>query len=374
MTTKKNVTGIRPIKTTLTAYQVAHLNEANRKYNEDLAANLPVYPDHDADTLRELLLGDNLSVIENLGWENHNLFKSFEDFEAEEHALHRRGRERKPHGKKGKGPGGGKTLINPAIVKGVVQKLIQASGLTPVGMTGPVKRAVQNFEFLTGPKADWFMESYKLIVPLAHIWKCSEITKEGLDKIGKQTGYTAYCSVENTRGQAVGLLIHPRCKVLAEWSIDAVASVHGVADLRPVHGVDLEDTANVPVDEKKFWEAVHHAKSMRGGAVTSGVVRYQQNDIIARDRKGKGRGTIGGDFNTLLGTPAGDKDISPLISAGFKLVDPGNTQSTQSMGGRLDAEFTLDFSTKLKIEELFAWFKDATIGRGLTDHGAEIFV
>lgn len=386
MATNKN--GTTRHKKTLTAYDVVRLNAANDKYNEHLAANLPTYPDHDADTLRELLLGGSLddSHLQGLGWQGHNLFQSFEDFEAEEFRGRRRrgrgGRGRTPQPRSGKGKGkgssggsggGGKTLMNPAIVKGVVQTLINASGLTPVGMTGTVVRAVQNFEFLTGQKADWFMESYELIIPLAHIWKCSEITAEGLNKIAKKTGYTAYTSVENTRGQAVGLLIHPRFKVLKEWSIDAVANVQGVADLRPVHGVDVEDTADVPADEKNSWEAAHHGKSMRGGAVTSGAVRFQQNDIIAKDRKGKGRGTIGGDFNTLIGTAAGDKDISPLINGGFKLSDPSDTRSTQSMGGRLDAQFTLDFATDQKIKELFAWFKDPTIGRGLTDHGAELF-
>jgi hypothetical protein len=386
MATKKTTATARH-KKTLTAYEVKRLNAANDKYNAHLAANLPVYPDQSADTLRELLAGG--LQIEGLGWSGHNLHQSYEEFAAEQEF---KGRHRRRHGhghgngnqgnkgnngNKGKhhggGGGGGQQLMNPAIVKGVVQNLIQASGLTPVGMTGPVKRAVQNFEFLTGAKANWFMDSYELIIPLAHIWKCSEVTKEGLDNIARKTGYTAYCSVENTRGQAVGLLVHPRFKVLKEWSIDAVATVQGIADLRPVHGVDLEDTAAVPADEKTFWAAVNHGKSMRGGPVASGAVRYQQNDIIAKDRKGKGRGTLGGDMNTLIGTPAGDKDISPLINVGFKLVDPSDTRTTQSMGGRLDALFTLDFGTDLKIDALFAWFKDPTIGRGLTDHGAELF-
>ena len=50
MATKKNA---NPGEIVLSAYEVRRLNAANDKHNARLAAELPSYPDHDADTLRE---------------------------------------------------------------------------------------------------------------------------------------------------------------------------------------------------------------------------------------------------------------------------------------------------------------------------------
>ncbi len=390
-------------KATLSAFHVERLNAVNRRYNEEVFAKLPQYPDPqtDADKIREMLsLG--IDALTPLGWKSHNLLtpedleglkgleslkelgglKGLEGLEGLErlryHGDQRRKQQKQRQSGKGKGRGkggaAGETLVDPRLVLSVVQRMIEESGLKPVGMGGPVIRAVQNFENLTDAKANWFIETYAQIIPLAHIWKCAEVTPDGLARIAKKTGYTASCPKDtNSRGMTVGLLVHPRFKVLDEWTIWDVANVQGVHDLRPVHGVDLEDTGpDVPEAQRKSWEAAEHGKSMRGGEATTSVIRLQQNTITGKYLKNKGRGGIGGDWNTKIGTPAGDKDTAPLIEAGLVLVGKDDTRSTQSMGSRLDAEFSKDFAVELHIEHLFAWFEDAEIHRGLTDHGALI--
>lgn len=371
----------------LSAKQVAQLNAKNVLHTAKIQLERPTYPDLELDELRGLLEDGDESTLALLGWESHNLFQRAEEVDFDYDAMQgfrldgakgrRHGKPRRQYQGKGKGKSksGGKTLLNPQIVAQVVAAKIAASNLTPVEMTGPVKRAVWNLEFLTAAKAKWFKDAYAQIIPLAHIWSCCEVSADGMDFLAELTGYRAYTSGDNSRGsQAVSMLIHPRLSVTEEWNVPEVANVQGVHDLRPLHGVDLDDTSESDPDLKNTWAGVHHAKSMRGGGTTTSAIRFQQNVLIAKYLiKKQVPGTVGGDFNTIIGSPAGDFDISPLLEAGFKLVDPDDGRPTQIQGSRLDALFTLNFETDLRIEALLDWFNDATIGRGLTDHGSEIF-
>jgi hypothetical protein len=373
----------QPKWTVLTDKQVARLNAVSEKHHRDNPQ--PVYPEPGEGTLADILLGNTnilaavggLDTIKSLGWHDHQLDITTEDLEDYRGGRRRNrgnrgnrgGNQQRSNqgGNKGGNKGGGNVLLNPQIVLTAVQKRVKASGKTPVGMDGKIVFGVQNFEMLTKAKAAWFADSYKEYIPLAHVWMCTEIGKEGIEEIARLTGYTAYCSTDNSRGnQAVAILIHPRLKFISKSSIDEVANVQGVNDLRPLLKVELEDTApQTPDAEKKFFAGVVHLKSMRGGEVTSGAVRYQQCQIIAS--KLSGNGVVGGDWNMKL---PGVKDYSPLTAANFQLVDPGDSRNTHIMGSRLDAFFTLNFARKLSGIELFDWFIDPTIGRGLTDHAA----
>lgn len=389
MKNQKNITVTgTPKWTSLTAKQVARLNAVNAEYNRQLAESRPEYPETDESTLTDILLGNTSPLaavggheaIKALGWSDHQLDITLDDLDD-----YRGGRRRGNRGNRnrggsqqqgsrggnrgGKGGGrtGGGTLLNPAIVLASVKAKIASTGLKPVGMTGKLIHGAQNFEMLTLAKAKWFMDSYKEYIPLAHVWICVEIGKDGLEEIARQTGYTAICSADNSRGnQAVGILVHPRLKVLGSHIIAEVANVQGVNDLRPVLVVDLEDTAaDADPNDKKVSAAAVHLKSMRGGVQTTAAVRYQQCQIIANKLTGKV--IIGGDWNMILPNV---NDWAPLKQAGYLLVDPGDTRNTHIMGSRLDAFFTLSFSTVLKGIKLMDWFSDPTIGRGLTDHAA----
>lgn len=376
-----------PKWTSLTDKQLARLKKVNDAYNAELAANMPVYPETDESTLSDILLGikspltaiGGHEAIKALGWTDHQLDISLDDLEDYRGGRRRGnrgnrgnrggGQQQRSRGGKGGNKGGGRpgggTLLNPAIVLASIKAKIASTGLKPVGMTGKLVHGAQNFEMLTQAKAKWFQDSYKEFIPLAHVWLCVEIGKDGLEEIARQTGYTAYCSADNSRGnQAVGILVHPRLKVKGQYTIDEVANVQGVGDLRPVLVLELEDTsAEADPSDKDFKAAVVHLKSMRGGEATTAAVRYQQCQIIAQKLTGKV--IIGGDWNMKL---PGVKDYSSMTSAGWLLVDPGDSRNTHIMGSRLDAFFTLKFVTQLKGIKLLDWFSDATIGRGLTDH------
>lgn len=372
----------------LSAVDIAILNRENTKHNKRVSRS-PRYPQideirglqesiHAHPELREQIeeaLGEHLR---SLGWQGgHELLARPELFDVQDlgatfslDQLVKGFRQRKS--KKGKRRQGSQALLNPDIVHRVVREKIKLSGLQPADMTGPVMRAAQNFLFLTPEKAAWFSTSYKEFIPLAHLWSCSEVTKAGLDRIAADTGYQAYCSMENTRGQAVGILVHPRFQVLKVIIIDEVANVQGVQDLRPVLVLVLKDTspAAKPNDEITF-HAVHHAKSMRGGVERAGAICYLQNQVIVKHLKDLGPGVIGGDFNVLPGTPVGDRVISVLTDGGFVFVDATDRRPTHSMGGRLDLMFTRGLRTEIRIEALLDWF-NSEIDRGLSDHAALI--
>jgi len=384
---QKNITGINAPKwTSLTPKQVARLNAVNAEYNRELAENLPQYPDTDESTLTDILLGATSPLaalggheaIKALGWSDHQLDITLDDLEdyrggRRRNRGNRGGNQQRSRGgnrgggNKGGGRTGGGTLLNPALVLASVKAKVASLGLKPVGMTGKVIHGAQNFEMLTLNKAKWFMDSYKEYIPLAHAWICVEIGKDGLEEIARQTGYTSYCSSDNSRGnQAVGILVHPRLKVLGTRTIDEVANVQGVNDLRPVLVVDVEDTSpDADPNDKRFSIAAVHLKSMRGGVQTTAAVRYQQCQIIANKLTGKV--IIGGDWNMILPNV---NDYAPLKQAGYLLVDPGDSRNTHIMGSRLDAFFTLAFASVLKGVKLMDWFSDPAIGRGLTDHAA----
>lgn len=387
---QKNIAVVdTPKWTSLTPKQVARLNAVNAQYNKELAETRPEYPDTDTSSLTDILMGikSPLDVIgghdavKALGWSDHQLDITLDDLEDYRGGRRRnrgnrggnrggqqqRSRGGKGGGNKGGGRTGGGTLLNPAIVLASVKARIASTGLKPVGMKGKIVRGSQNFEMLTLNKAKWFMDSYKEFIPLAHVWTCVEIGKDGLEEIARQTGYTAYCSADNSRGnQAVGILVHPRLKVLGTRIIQEVANVQGVNDLRPVLIVDLEDTSpDADPADKNFWVGAVHLKSMRGGVATTAAVRYQQCAIIAQKLTGKG--WLGGDWNMILPNV---NDYQPLKQAGWLLVDPGDSRATHIMGSRLDAFFTLALSSVVKGISLLDWFADATIGRGLTDHAA----
>jgi hypothetical protein len=380
---------------TLTRRQVATLNRFNAAYNREVA-EMPRYPVVDYQTLigmPQALAGHGPngfvakeSMLGNLGWTQHALDAEMpKGFDLTDLGIglgtkqfHRGRHDKRRQGKgKGKSKGGGgrdRALMNPQVVHGLIKKAIAASGLKPVGLDGPIVRAVHNFEFLTGEKAAWFIDALAEIIPLAHIWSCAEVTEEGIKKIAERTGYEYVVSVENNRGQAVAVMWDPRrVQKVDTWSIDEVANVQNVNDLRPVIGVDLIDKSpkTKPLF-KKFWAASGHMKSMRGGEEASGIVRHLQNQLAAAGLKDRGAGALGMDSNSKLATDQGDWETSPLTDSGLLLVGPDDHRATQTMMSRLDGLWARGFDHVLLILDQLNWFEDPQLGRGLTDHGALI--
>jgi hypothetical protein len=328
----------------LTAFERDQLIVKSKAYTEEVLSQRVVYPDpEDFDNLAEV-------DVQALG------FTSIDDTDLV--SLFKR-HKRNKGGKKG----GGKSLPNPLVVEAMVRKLV---GRMPVldgdGMTGNLIMGECNFEFGSLSKAKFFQESYRLLVERHHLIFASEVEDQFLDHLATLgTGYKSFCSVANTRNQAVGFVVHPRLKVLGQTSYDDVGTVQGIPDLRPAFRLDLEDT----VTGDKFAVVVVHLKSMRGGMQVSGKVRYQQCHVLAT-KLGKGFvGVIAGDWNTFLDRT---NDLDPLYNAGFRLIAPNNTEATHIMGGRLDGYVQLNMGGLgcMKVRQLFG---DPIVGRAFTDHG-----
>jgi len=218
-----------------------------------------------------------------------------------------------------------------------------------------------NTEFLNAEKANYFQKTYNEIVARHHIITIEEADQAALAKIAKDSGYNYAVSRENSRGQAVGFLLNPRLKILGTHSYDDVANVYHIPDLRPALRVDLQDTTS----GEKFSAIAVHLKSMRGGPDFTAAVRRQQATLLAKDLEPGFKGYISGDWNTFL-----DKtdELNSLFKSGFKLLNPGDTTTTQSMGGRLDGFLVKNMPGTLSNPQVRPFFQNPLITRGLSDH------
>lgn len=260
---------------------------------------------------------------------------------------------------KGGGDHGGRPLPDAKVVAEEVGKVMQ--NVPEASNAGALKIGEWNMEFLTADKAKYFKDAYQEIVPKHHLLFVEETNEAGLAAIAKDNGYNYECSRDNGSGQAVGFLIHPRLKVLGTDSIESVADVHDISGLRPAFKVDLQDTAT----GEQFSAVAIHLKSMRGGPDSTAPVRFEQARVMARDLGSNFRGIVAGDWNTFLDST---HDLDPLKSAGFEINNPGSSQATQSMGGRLDGFITKGLSRNLSQETINPFFQNPLITRGLSDH------
>ncbi len=334
------------VKTIVSDGQLERLKRIDDEYTQWFNENRPVYPnpdDFDSLTLpdvEELGFFDKVDVV---------------DFEV----LGLRPGKKKPK-KNPQQHGTPRNLANPQTILAEVKRVL--NGVPKAGNTGNVIIGEWNMEFLDVTKANYFKDTYLELIPLHHVLMCIEVSKDGLDRLANITGYKAYCSVENNRGQAVGFLIHPRMKVIGTpTSYDDVAKVQGLANLRPAYRLDLEDT----VTGDKFSVVVVHLKSMRGGPKVTSPVRYQQCQKIATALGSAFKGVVGGDWNTFLDNTT---DTDPLTQAGWKLIHPNDKTATQSMGSRLDGFFRLTLTGLGRLKVRNFW-KNTKIGRNLSDHG-----
>lgn len=219
-----------------------------------------------------------------------------------------------------------------------------------------------NMEFLTLDKAVYFADSYKHVVPRHNLMFVEEANAEGLGKVAKDNGYNFEISRDNSRGQAVGFLVHPRLKVLGTSTYEEIANVNNIPDLRPAFRVDLQDS----VTGEKFSAVTVHLKSMRGGPDQTAPVRTEQAQRLAKVLGPNFSGIIAGDWNTFLNNT---KELKPLTDAGFKILNPTDATSTQAMGGRLDGFLYKNLPWTMSNPEVRPFFQNPKITRGLSDHG-----
>lgn len=307
----------------------ARLAELEREYTKYVNEHKVQYPNPDQ---LDVLKSDDMTE---LGFQNDNssIVQAFKG-----------GRKERP-------------LPNAKIVAEEVGKVVKDMPLAQA--QGDIKIGEWNMEFMTADKARYFKDTYNQVVPRHHLLFVEETDEGGLKQIAQDNGYNYVVSRPNSRGQAVGFLVNPRLEVMKTTSIDSVADVQGIPDLRPALKIDVRDTAT----GDQFSAVVVHLKSMRGGPESTAPVRAEQAQVLAGELGSSFKGVIAGDWNTFLDKTS---DLDPLKSAGFKIHNEGDHTSTQAMGGRLDGFVTKNMT--LAEELINPFFKNPLITRGLSDH------
>ncbi len=266
-----------------------------------------------------------------------------------------------------KGKGGGNHHPSTSPQQGQAAALAAVGQYPLAGMEGNLICNEFNAEMGNGSKAVFHAPAYAVIVPRCHFMLCSEVDYDWMKTVGQANGYGWFVAKGNGRGstwgQASGILLHPRLRVLNKIEYPQITNVQGVPQLRPALRLDVEDSTS----GYKFALVAVHLKSMRGGPAATAPVRYQQCQILAQ-LMGADPAIMGGDFNCFLNNT---KDTDALYQSGWKLLYPGDTTSTQRMGGRLDGYFlhNLPFKVgKYSVNPLHNTISDHDITR------AEIFV
>lgn len=270
-----------------------------------------------------------------------------------------------PLGAKGPG-GGGRPVPSPQLAEQVYKQLLK--GVPQVGWKDNLVFGVQNGEFLDASKANFYLAVWQMIMLTNHVCAWVEVNGDALKVIAAGMGYGHFAAKANSRGQGVGFTLHPRLELLGKpETIWAIANVGNTPDLRPGFRLHVKDK----VSGKEYYTEVVHQKSMRGGMNQTAQTRYDQNVEVVKGNQGLSGVFVGGDWNCFLNTT---KDTDPLKQAGYKLVYPNDSTSTQAMGGRLDGLFTYQVAEKVGHYQVINGWKSKLIGRGVTDHGYCRFV
>ena len=271
--------------------------------------------------------------------------------------------------KKNKVGGGGKPkLPNPQTVLAEVQKYYK--GVPAASTKGNLVLGELNVEFGDASKAKYFRDAYVEILSHVHSLAVEEVDASWVNAMvgfmQQATGlnYQGFTSTANTRNQAVGILLHPRLKVLnGPIEYMQIATVQGVPDLRPAFRVDLLDTTT----GVKFSQTVVHLKSMRGGPAATGAIRYKQLDILQKLLGPNYSGFVVGDLNYKIGDPS-VTDGDAMTKAGFQLFMPADKTPTQAMGSRIDGWFSKNLSRQFKLYRVRGFYANPNITRAFGDH------
>ncbi len=267
-----------------------------------------------------------------------------------------------PAEKKGSGHS---PLPSPALMDQVVAEMLSKAGAAEVGYDDQLVLGIQNCDFLNASKASFYLDAWARIFRTAHLIIMVEVDPPGLAVVAREIGYGHFCCKPNSRGQAVGFLVHPRLRLTGKpETIWAVANVKRNLDLRPGFLLPLQDTAsnfNFDIEGK-------HLKSMRGGEIWTSAIRVRQSIENAKVVVNRMKRTliIGGDLNCPLDRT---HDLDPLIAAGCVLVEAADTTPTQDLGSRVDGFLTSQLQKEIAGFPVINWWMDSRIKRALTDHG-----
>jgi hypothetical protein len=242
---------------------------------------------------------------------------------------------------------------------GVVSQLVEC---TPhAADTGQLLMAAHNVQFGNIEKALLYHRAYEYMFSRAHLIFLEEVDPDFCRAAAGAIDYKWYASRVNSRGQGLGFLLHPRLEVIGPpVTLESIADVHHIPDLRPGFMLHLKDThSGVQLDALAV-----HLKSMRGGPYTHGV-RYAQTTALAKLVSDHPT-IVGGDWNFFLNQH--EREMAPLQHAGFQLVDPESNLPTQEFGGRLDGFMTRNMPCTFSNCETFNFWQ-CLPNRSFSDHG-----
>jgi endonuclease/exonuclease/phosphatase family metal-dependent hydrolase len=245
----------------------------------------------------------------------------------------------------------------------VVRRLAGLSGAEAVGPT--LTLGAWNLEFLNRRKAEYFLDVYKEVVQRHHLIAVEEVDDEGLIVLAEACGYNRLIASPNSRGQAVGFLVHKRLHVLACREYKEIIGVMGVPDLRSALRLVLYDE----ITNQRFSAIVVHLKSMRGGIRSSSVIRFTQlKNLMECLDEPEQLELIMGDFNCFLDHAW---ETRPLLANGYSLLNRWDRTATHHFGGRLDGLFyaNLPASYRLGSYNIRNFWRSNLIGCSLSDHG-----
>jgi endonuclease/exonuclease/phosphatase family metal-dependent hydrolase len=250
---------------------------------------------------------------------------------------------------------------SPDTVQAVVEEHLQL--LQPATNSDRcLKIASWNAEYLWQHKAAYFLRSYETILEKHHIIALQEISSAALSLISQQTGYSYVVSSSNTRGQAVGFLIHPRLTILSCREHSELTDIYHVRDLRPALEIEVFDS----LLGNLTFITVHLKSMLREPLFTRAVRKKQLEKLLATLNQTKQNLMVLGDFNCWLGYT---DNISSLTTNGFLLANPHNKQATQMEGARLDGLFYKNLTNLSVNDYCLSNFWQNPSGKSLSDHG-----
>ncbi len=229
----------------------------------------------------------------------------------------------------------------------------------------PLTLGSWNAEYLWRAKANHFISSYQQIAKRHHLLALQEVSSTGLSITAAACNYNHFVSSPNSRGQAVGFLVHPRLHITDIHEYSELTEIFGIHDLRPALQIDVFD----PQTKITLSVITIHLKSMIGGLAFTSLVRKKQLEkLIGAIRNSKNPTIILGDFNCFIDMSA---DTEPLLNDGFNITNPHNHTSTQLSGGRLDGMFYKNLSDGLVLKHynIRNFWRTNLAGRSLSDHG-----
>ncbi|MBS2009014.1 MAG: hypothetical protein JST01_18325 [Cyanobacteria bacterium SZAS TMP-1] len=265
-----------------------------------------------------------------------------------------------------------KKVWTPPTPEQVQRALEKMFGHMPVVTAeGNIRVCTFNGHFLTLEKVQYLKEQLKWFVQRSHVILFQETNRDALKYLSNETGYGLNVSHRNARGQAVGILFHPRLKWLGSPIYhDYLTDIDGHPEwkdtLRPAVERRVQDVTSGFV----FDLIDLHTKSNVGGPEkTAPIRRIQFEKLVAclseRDKSETAPivRIVAGDMNAAIDRPE-TTEIEPLLAFGLKLVPNPDGRSTYYFKGQPNGQFDGFFTQGLEGKLSQLWIPEPLTSKG----------